>query len=128
MPGCWPGGTDGAAGAWIGGVNRLPPVGLMLFSVGDAGGVFDGVVVVVVVVVVDGAWLPLVPHAAAIAPRVMRAVPPAATSMRRPIGFEVIVNLVSYGLIASACGGCQPVPSGPVVRSLGARISCPLWG
>ena len=56
MPGCWPGGTDGAAGAWTGGVNRLPPVGLMLFSVGDGGGVLDGVVVVVVVVVVvDGA-------------------------------------------------------------------------
>jgi hypothetical protein len=82
----------------------------MLFSVGDAGGVFDGVVVVVVVVVVDGAWLPLVPHAAVIAPRVMRAVPLATTSMRRPIGFEVIVNLLSYGLVASACGGSQAVP------------------
>jgi hypothetical protein len=34
-------------------VNKLPPVGLMLFSVGDGdgGGVLDGVVVVVVVVV-----------------------------------------------------------------------------
>jgi hypothetical protein len=57
MPGCWPGGTDGAAGAWIGGVNRLPPVGLMFFSVGDGGGVLGGGVVdvVVVVVVVEGA-------------------------------------------------------------------------
>jgi hypothetical protein len=96
MPGCWPGGTDGAADAWTGGVNRFPPVGLMLFSVGDGGGVLDGVVVVVVVVVVDGAWLPLVPHAAVVAPRAMRAVPPATASMRRPIRFELIVNLLSY--------------------------------
>jgi hypothetical protein len=35
-------------------VNRLPPVGLMLFSVEGGGGVEDGVVVVVVVDV-DGA-------------------------------------------------------------------------
>ena len=37
-----------------GGVKRLPPVGLMLFSpgAGDAGGAGEGVVVVVVVVVV----------------------------------------------------------------------------
>lgn len=98
MPGCWPGATDGAAGAWIGGVNRLPPVGLMLFSVGDGGGVLDGaVVVVVVVVVVDGAWLPLVPHAAVVAPSVMSAAPPATTSMRRPIRFELIVNLCRTG-------------------------------
>jgi hypothetical protein len=57
MPGCWPGGTDGAAGAWIGGENKLPPVGLMFFSVGDGGGVLGGGVVdvVVVVVVVEGA-------------------------------------------------------------------------
>jgi hypothetical protein len=89
----------------------LPPEGLMLFSVGDAGGVFDGVVVVVVVVVVvDGAWLPPVPHAAVIVPRAMRAVPPATTSMRRPIGFEIIVNLLSSGLVASACDGSQAVP------------------
>lgn len=36
------------------GVNRLPPVGLTLFSVGEGGAVLDGDVVVVVVVV-DGA-------------------------------------------------------------------------
>ena len=34
IPGCCPGGTVGAGGAKTGGVNRLPPVGLMLFSVG----------------------------------------------------------------------------------------------
>jgi hypothetical protein len=42
----------GAGGAFTGGVKRLPPVGLMLFSVGET--VADGAVVVVVVVVLDG--------------------------------------------------------------------------
>jgi hypothetical protein len=36
-------------------VNRLPPVGLRLFSVGEGGGLPDGVVAVVGVVVDDGA-------------------------------------------------------------------------
>ena len=54
MPGCWPGGTVWAGGALTPGVNRLPPVGLMLFSVGAGAGaaVLDGDDVVVVVVVV----------------------------------------------------------------------------
>jgi len=45
----------GGAITW--GVKRLPPVGLMFFSVGGApgGGVVDGVVDVVVVGVVEGA-------------------------------------------------------------------------
>jgi hypothetical protein len=76
-------------------VNRLPPVGLMLFSVGEGGGVLDGVVVMLVegVVVVDGgAWLPPLPHAAVIAPKAMRAAPPATASMRRPIRVELIVK------------------------------------
>lgn len=56
MPGCWPGETVWTGGALSPGVNRFPPVGLTLFSVGaGAGGaVLDGDVVVVVVVV-DGA-------------------------------------------------------------------------
>jgi hypothetical protein len=50
----------GAGGAFTGGVNRFPPVGLIDFSVGAGGGgagVSAGgvVVVVVVVVVVSGA-------------------------------------------------------------------------
>jgi hypothetical protein len=59
MPGCCPAGTDGAGGALIAGVNRLPPVGSTLFSVGGGGVAgFDDGVVVVVVVEDDGAWLP----------------------------------------------------------------------
>ena len=42
MPGCWPGGTVGAAGALMAGVNRLPPVGLTSFSVGDGGAALGG--------------------------------------------------------------------------------------
>jgi hypothetical protein len=68
----------------------LPPVGLMLFSVGAGGGALDGVVVVVVVD--DGAWLPPLPHAAVIA---KIAAAPAATSIRRPIRVELIVYLLS---------------------------------
>jgi hypothetical protein len=64
-------------------VNRLPPVGLTLFSVGAGVLDGDGVVVVVVVVVVvmvgvvDGAWLPLVAHPAVTTPMMMRAAPAA---------------------------------------------------
>jgi hypothetical protein len=66
----------------------LPPVGLMLFSVGDAGappGGGAGVVVVVVVVVllVVGVWLPLVPQAVVNAPIAMSTAPPATASRRR---------------------------------------------
>ena len=42
IPGCWPPGTLGAGVACTGGVNRLPPLGLMLFSVGEAGALFGG--------------------------------------------------------------------------------------
>jgi hypothetical protein len=42
----------GAGGAITGGVNRLPPVGLIDFSVGATGGGGGAVAVVVVVVVV----------------------------------------------------------------------------
>ena len=64
IPGCWPGGTLGAAGAVTPGVNRLGPVGLTPFSVGDGGAALDDGVVVVVVEVVEGACCPLLPQAA----------------------------------------------------------------
>jgi hypothetical protein len=52
----------GAGGALTGGVNRLPPVGLIDFSVGAGAGagadVVSLVVVVVVGVVVSGAFSP----------------------------------------------------------------------
>ena len=66
------------------GVNRLPPVGLMTFSVGDAGAALEGRRrVVVVVVVVEGACSPLWPHPAVSAPIAMRAPPPTAAIERR---------------------------------------------
>jgi hypothetical protein len=82
MPGCWPGATPGAPGAVTAGEKLLPPVGLMLFSVGDTDTELDGAVVVVEVVgVVDGASLPLLPHPA-IRPIVIRATPPAVAIAR----------------------------------------------
>ncbi len=55
----------GAGGAFTGGVNRLPPVGLIDFSVGEGGGGAGGVVVVVVVVVVvSGAFSSSLAHEA----------------------------------------------------------------
>ncbi len=73
----------GAGGALISGVNRLPPVGLMPFSVGDGGAALGGVVVVVVVVGVDGACSPPRPHAAVKAPIVSSAAAPTAAISRR---------------------------------------------
>jgi hypothetical protein len=78
IPGCCPGITVGAAGACTGGVNKLPPVGLMLFSLGAGA----DVVVVVVVVVVSGAFCSL-PQAAVIAPIAMIAETPAMAASRR---------------------------------------------
>ena len=81
MPGCWPGGTVWAGGALTPGVNRLPPVGLMFFSVGAGAALLDGDDVVVVEVgVVGGAWLPLVPHPAVTTPMMTRATPAADLS------------------------------------------------
>src|SRR5262249_29779644 len=89
IPGCWPGGTFGAGVACTGGVNRFPPVGLMLFSPGAGGapapvGVVVGVVVVVVVVVVVSGAFSSLAHAAVIAPIAMMAERPATAASRRP--------------------------------------------
>ncbi len=79
IPGCCPGGTFGAGEAVTPGVNRLPAVGLMLFSVGAGAAALDGDVVAVVVVVVpdDGACSLPLPHALATAPIAISAAPQA---------------------------------------------------
>ena len=67
-------------------MNRLPPVGLMPFSVGGGGGALDdGVVVVVVVVVVEGACPPLLPQAATKVAIAISAEPLATAILRRLI-------------------------------------------
>jgi hypothetical protein len=86
----FPGMAVGAAGARTGGVNRFPPVGLILFSVGTGGGgaigVGDSAVVVVVVVgdrVVDGAFEPLPLQLAIDAANAARTTAPATMRVRR---------------------------------------------
>jgi hypothetical protein len=84
----FPGMAVGAIGARTVGVNRFPPVGLMLFSVGAAGGapgVGDCVVVVVVVGdwVVDGAFEPLPLQPAIDATNPASTATPARTRARR---------------------------------------------
>jgi hypothetical protein len=99
MPGCWPGGTFGAAGAVTPGVNRLPPVGLTPFSVG-AGAALDGgadvvVVVVVVVVVLDGAcWPPLLQAVAR--PASATSAAPLANAILNRLSLTVITMLVPF--------------------------------
>jgi hypothetical protein len=72
----------GAGGAFTGGVNRFPPVGLMLFSVGETLGGGAVVVVVVVVVVLEGALDPPPPQAVS-APMEMTAATPRPAATRR---------------------------------------------
>ncbi len=66
-------------------MNRLPPVGLTPFSVGDGAAALDDGEVVVVVVVVEVVYPPLFPHALATAPIVISAEPVATTIRRRLI-------------------------------------------
>ena len=72
-----PGIAVGAGGALTGGVNRLPPVGLIDFSVGVTEGADDDGAVVVVGVVVSGALSELPPHAAVRLTIATTAAPPA---------------------------------------------------
>jgi hypothetical protein len=80
----------GAGGAFTGGVNRLPPVGLIDFSVGatvggGAGVAGDVVVVVVVVVDVSGAFSSSLAHEAVKPTIVTIAAPPTSAATRRAI-------------------------------------------
>lgn len=86
----------GAGGALMPGVNRLPPVGLMPFSVGDGGAALDDGVVVVVVVVVEGVCSLLVPHPARSAPAAISAPPPTTATKRRVNGFELMKFRIRY--------------------------------
>ncbi|OCB60952.1 hypothetical protein A5729_31985 [Mycobacterium vulneris] len=95
-----PGMAVGAEGAFTPGVNRLPPVGLIDFSVGSTGGGGAGVagvvvvvVVVVVGVVVSGAFSS-VPQAAVNEIIPMTAAPPAMTVSRR-------VNCPDFMMVSS---------------------------
>jgi hypothetical protein len=76
-------------GAFTGGVNRLPPVGLIDFSVGEGGGgagvAADVVVVVVVVVDVSGAFCSSFAHEAVKPTIVTTAAPPTTAATRRAI-------------------------------------------
>src|ERR1700738_272176 len=78
----------GAGGAFTGGVNRLPPVGLIDFSVGATVGGADvaGVEVVVVVVVdVAGGLFSSLAHEAVKPTIVTTAAPPTSAATRRAI-------------------------------------------
>jgi hypothetical protein len=78
----------GAGGALTGGVKRLPPVGLMLFSVDDTGGAEVVLLVVVVVVVLDGLGVPPPPQAVSVPIATTAAMPkPAATRRVRRRSF-----------------------------------------
>jgi hypothetical protein len=83
MPGCCPGDTFGAGTAVFPGVNRLPPVGLMTFSVGDGEVELDGDVVVAVVVDVDGDGWPLLLQAVARPAIAISAAPQARVALNR---------------------------------------------
>ena len=87
-----PGGSVGAGGAITCGVNKLPPVGLIPFSVGATvgGGVVAVVVVVVVEVAGDGFWL--VAHPATTDPIATRAAQPARAILTRLTRFELMIH------------------------------------
>ena len=101
----------GAGGALMSGVNKLPPVGLMPFSVGDGGAAHDDgdvVVVVVVVVVVEGVCSPLLPHPARNAPIAISAPAPTTATKRRVNGFELMKFRIGYAAAVHKLCHCVP--------------------
>ena len=94
-----PGGSVGAGGAITCGEKRLPPVGLIPFSVGDTvGGGVVAVVVVVVVVEVEGAGdgFSLVAHPASTEPIAARATQPARAILKRLTRFDLMIHVLSF--------------------------------
>ncbi len=91
------------------GVNKLPPVGLTPFSVGDGGAALDdGVVVVVVVVVevVEGVCCPPLPQAAnvvitisteALAMAIRRRLVRPVITIHVPFVIEVLIATMDAG-------------------------------
>jgi hypothetical protein len=132
----------GAGGASTDGVNWLPPVGLMVFSVGDTGGatvVVVAVVVVVVVVVLDGVWLPPPPQAAVNPPIAMMAAAPATAGRRRAKRLDLMMqsylspDLIDVQMIAQSLPGCctnrpldRPKLDGSSCPELAGRAWAPL--
>jgi hypothetical protein len=80
-------------------VNRLPPVGLRPFSVGDIGAPLGGVavvgvvVVVVVVGVLDGAGPPVLPHPAVNAPSAISIAAEATANRPRVLRREFLMQI-----------------------------------
>lgn len=115
------------------GVNKLPPVGLRPFSVGDGGAVLVGgaVVVVVVVVVVDGAGFSLFAHAAATDPIATRAAQPARAILKRLTRFELMIHVLSFlsslrppNPAAESAIGLSAVTVGPKPTDRPGRLDC----
>ena len=102
----------GAAGAFTGGVNRLPPVGLIDFSVGSTGGggagVAGDVVVVVVVVEVSGAFSSSLAQDAVKPTITTIALPPTTAATPRVKRPDLMLQ--SY-LLPTLCRSCE-LPSG----------------
>jgi hypothetical protein len=100
LPGRLPGAGVGGPGAWTGGVNRLPPVGLIDFSTGDGGGGAGvaggggvsaaGDVVAVVGVVGSGAFSSFAQ--AESTPMAMIAPMPAVATRRRAIRPDLMIR------------------------------------
>jgi len=84
----------GGGGAFTGGVNRLPPVGLIDFSVGATVGEEGApvVVVVVVVVVVSGAFCSSLAQDAVKPTIATTAPPPITAATRRAIRPDFIMQ------------------------------------
>jgi hypothetical protein len=82
-----PGIPVGAGGAFTGGVNLLPPVGSIDFSVGDTD--------VVVGVVLDGLGFSPPLHPAVSAPMATIALPPATSANRRAMRPDLIIAVLS---------------------------------